>query len=361
MINVDSYQIIDDLDLLSENVEVSIVTACFTPVMPDWSVQDETNAAYILNKPTKTSDFINDGENGSGQYAELSNLPDYVKVNDVKVKYPNQPYVSFVEDRIGKIDLSNLIDNETIKQTTGKFVVASMKDSTGIITPENVRNKVDKVFGETLTPNKYTTPEKEKVSKIIINGDGTEFLTSAGTYKSVTLADVGYVTPKLKTNNITTQTPLANEDITGTINLHKVSKTGSFNDLLDTDIIIDNVNNLIEAIGILDENLDEKATKYNNLPQGAVPIRTSEEEGEADGYIASSKGAATGGTIVIRQSNGTIKITGAVNDDEAVVKSQLSDFITATSYASSTVGGTIKMRFDENTGTLYIRNDGMDA
>lgn len=64
----------------------------------------------------------------------------------------------------------------------------------------------------------------------------TETAYDPSTNKIATMSDVESATPNvghLKTNNTSALTPSASESFTGDINLHKVAKTGSYNDLLN--------------------------------------------------------------------------------------------------------------------------------
>lgn len=97
-------------------------------------------------------------------------------------------------------------------------------------------NKVDKISGKGLSTNDYTTADKTLVSMLVTNGDGNSFLANNGTYKTISstitypqLANL----PVLNTSSSNAQTTNASETITGTISLHKVSKTGSYTDLLN--------------------------------------------------------------------------------------------------------------------------------
>jgi hypothetical protein len=49
----------------------------------------------------------------------------------------------------------------------------------------DMSNKVNKVTGKSLSTNDYSSTDKNKVDKINIVGDGTQFLASDGTYKTV--------------------------------------------------------------------------------------------------------------------------------------------------------------------------------
>ena len=74
MATINSIEVINDLELLNDSIRVLITNAVLTNIVPDWSVTDPTNPAYIANKPTKTSDFINDGSDGTSTYVQFSDI-----------------------------------------------------------------------------------------------------------------------------------------------------------------------------------------------------------------------------------------------------------------------------------------------
>jgi len=58
-----------------------------------------------------------------------------------------------------------------------------------------------------------------------------------------------------------------------------------------------------------------------------------------------------------------LKIDGPNSGIDAATVSGvgIDDLATKTTWATSTVGGVVKMRVDEDTGTVYLTNDGTDA
>ena len=50
--------------------------------------------------------------------------------------------------------------------------------------------KVDKVDGKGLSTNDYDNTSKNKVDKIVLNGNGNSFLANDGTYKSIDLSEI---------------------------------------------------------------------------------------------------------------------------------------------------------------------------
>lgn len=95
----------------------------------------------------------------------------------------------------------------------------------------------------------------------------TETAYDPATNKIATMSDVESATPNvghLKTNNTTAQTPSASESFTGNISLHKVSKTGSYNDLNDKLV----AGHDIEIVHV-----------GNNLPEGYTELEYIESTG----------------------------------------------------------------------------------
>lgn len=157
-ITVRDHEIIDDLELLDDKVVTKIVDALFTTVIPDFS-QDNPNAPdYIKNKPTKTSDFINDGADGTSRYVQFNELTDTNNVNDVQVSETGI-YKSVVKDKIAKIDLSSFVKKEFKTGSTTDYKV--------------------------LSDNNLTDEDKAKLNFILTNGLGTRALTDDGKYREL--------------------------------------------------------------------------------------------------------------------------------------------------------------------------------
>lgn len=172
-VTVDSYEIIDDLEIIEESVKVNIVDALFTSIRPDWNTDDPESPHYIENKPTKTSEFVNDGADGTSRYAEISEISNLNRVNDVQVK-TNADYESVVGNKIAKIDLSLYVEKE-------------YKSGTNIY--------------KVLSDNNYTDLDKNKVNSIRINGDGTLALSNDGGYKPLyNILSVNGITPDSNKN-----------------------------------------------------------------------------------------------------------------------------------------------------------------
>lgn len=156
-ITVKDHEIIDDLELVDESVTTQIVDALFTSTVPDWKDNDPNSPYFIKNKPTKTSDFTNDGADGTSRYVEYKELQDLNKVNDVQVKVSSQYNSVLGEDKIARVDLSGFVQKEFKTGSTTQYKV--------------------------LSDNNYTDTDKNKVNSIQLGGDGNSALTNNGQYK----------------------------------------------------------------------------------------------------------------------------------------------------------------------------------
>lgn len=106
---------------------------------------------------------------------------------------------------------------------------------------ENLQNQIDNAV--LFTEQTLTEEQKQQARSNI--GAGSSGFT--GTYEEL----IGK--PVLNTDNSTSQTPNSSETIDGTINLHKVSKTGNFNDL-------NNITQASEAqAGVIEIATDQEA------------------------------------------------------------------------------------------------------
>lgn len=209
-ITVDSYQVVDDLGIVDETVQVDIVDALFTSTQPDWNIDDPDSPYYIKNKPTKTSDFENDGSDGTSRYVELDELTDLNKVDDVQVKTTNQ-YISVLDNKIAKIDLSGYVSKEFKTGSSSEYKV--------------------------LSDNNFTDADKAKIGYLISNGDGSQALTNDGTYKKLyNILRVNGVSPSNQEITIGTNDINYSE---GTLSDY-LAKLVPFNSNSDKSITLDN-------------------------------------------------------------------------------------------------------------------------
>ena len=157
--------------------------------------------------------------------------------------------------------------------------------------------------------------------KLTFNNEG--HITGKG---SVSASDITPLVTfgTLNTNNSTAQTVSSSEPFGGTINLHKVSKTGSYNDLLNKPTIPSAANN-----GILNVKAGGSATGQ---------IFTANQSGNSTLTISGSNGisisAASGGsntarTVTVKgpdlQINGTSVTTPASSNASVVINAEAKD------------------------------------
>lgn len=257
---VDSYQVVDDLSIIDEAVQVNIVDALFTSTQPDWNVNNPLSPYYIRHKPTKTSDFINDGSDGTSRYVQFSDIPGIAgSVIDVQVNFTGR-YVSVVEDKIAKIDLSNYVQKE-------------------LKTGSNIEYKV-------LSDNNLTDAEKQKISYLNINGDGSQALTNNGAYRDLyNILNVNGVTPNAEKSVVITPENLSYNNNTLKAFL---DKTVTFNSAADKSITLDNnkflqgkntLGSELQLLGINSGNsiiLGDNSALLNILSSGRITVNSDD-------------------------------------------------------------------------------------
>jgi hypothetical protein len=143
--------------------------------------------------------------------------------------------VDAVTKEAGTISVSYSTEKEVAPDTV-EFSIADL--ISGLQSEITSSNKLSADLVEDGTNNKvFTATEKTKLSgieagaEVNVQSDWNQTNTSADDYvkNKPTIPNVG----TLNTNNSTAQTVSSSESFSGSINLHKVSKTGSYNDLND--------------------------------------------------------------------------------------------------------------------------------
>ena len=156
----------------------------------------------------------------------------------------------------------------------------------------------------------------------------------------------------LNTNNTTAQTASSSESLSGTISLHKVSKTGSYNDLLNKPTIPSapgtlNTNNTSGQSASSSESLSgtiklhkvSKTGSYNDLlNKPTIPTLTSQLTNDS-GFITSEDALPS----VTAADNG--KVLMVVNGSWAPTMIQTNVYFTGNTAPSSSLG---------NDGDLYL-------
>jgi hypothetical protein len=150
------------------------------------------------------------------------------------------------------LPLESVVINGSYNSSTKKVILTLKNNSTiefsiadlisGLQSEITSSNKLSADLVKDGTNNKvFTATEKTKLSgieagaEVNVQSDWNQTNTSADDYvkNKPTIPNVG----TLNTNNSTAQTVSSSESFSGSINLHKISKTGSYNDLNDKPII----------------------------------------------------------------------------------------------------------------------------
>lgn len=180
---------------------------------------------------------------------------------------------------------STTVDSFTLNQSSGKTInisvptkVSDLSNDSGFIT-DITANNVTTALG--YTPYNSTNPNG------YISGINANNVTTALGYTPYNSTNPnGYITSadiptikNLNTNNTTGQTASASESLTGTgtVNLHKVSKTGSYNDLLNKPTIptVNNATLTIQKNGTTVSSFSANASS-NVTCNITVPTKLSE-------------------------------------------------------------------------------------
>lgn len=199
-----------------------------------YSINQSGNSSANIIVPTKVSDLTND----SGFTANTGTITS-VKMNGSTVSSS------------GEADLGTVITSHATRKLTATNSTATAGGST--IT-----------YVESLTGTNTAT-----------SGD----LTVTATRKTVTIPSAPGT---LKTNNTTAQTASASESLSGTINLHKVAKTGTYSDLIGTPTI-PTVNNSTISI-------QKGGTAVDSFTTNAASAKTINIPNELPTYSSSDSG-----------------------------------------------------------------------
>lgn len=201
-------------------------------VQADWSVTDSSSDAYIKNKPSIPSAQVNSDWNATSGVAEILNKPTLATVatsgsyNDLSDKPTidnNNQKIKAGSVTFGNNDVVDIVAGDNVTVTglasgTGapKITISATDTDTGATSVETTGS------GNVVNSASYdASTRKLTLSK------GVTALTSHQSIKT------------LKTDNTTAQSTSSSEAIagSGTINLHKVAKTGTYSDLIGTPTI----------------------------------------------------------------------------------------------------------------------------
>ena len=168
----------------------------------------------------------------TGNYNDLLNKPDFPEIPDLVInngtKETDKVITSLSEDNdfqidVGKSFIKTFVFNSSNNTVTTEHLLSDTSGSVSL-------NQISKTG---LLKSSTTTGTGNVVSDISIANGNTVTLTK------ITALTSHQPIKKLNTNNSTAQTVQSNEVISGDgiINLHKVAKTGSYNDLLNKPVI----------------------------------------------------------------------------------------------------------------------------
>lgn len=229
------------------------------------------NKADKSSIPTKTSDLTND----SGYITKsVDNLDNYYTETEINSLLGNKANTSDIPTKTSQLtNDSGYIDNtvndlenyykksETYNQTQVNNLLNNKADKTEIPTKVSELEN-DKGYISELPVASATQLGGIKVGdNLIITKDGVLSATGGGTGTS----DYNALSnkPALNTDNSTALEVNAQEEISGTVSLHKVSKTGNYNDLLNKPNIPSKTSDLTNDSGFIDKSVSNLDNYYN--------------------------------------------------------------------------------------------------
>lgn len=309
-ITIKDYEIYDDLELVDEKVITNIVNGLFTTTIPDWSDNDPASPYFIKNKPTKTSDFQNDGADGTSRYVQANEIAELGKVDDVQVKLQSQ-YESVVVDKVAKIDLTSFIRKEL--KTGSDYLYKVLSD------------------------NNFTDSDKNKVNVIQLSGNGNQALTNDGQYKELyNILTINGLTPDAQKNINLTANDIAfgNESVYSMLNRSVLYKSSS-----DKQIVLENNKSLLgkntlgNELNLIKLGTDDKTTVGSNSAELNLlsSLRPTVNDTNEIAYLSdiessiSAHNTASDTHIDIRNSVTALKTTTIL----AVTNAQMSEYITS--------------------------------
>mgnify|MGYP004458959197 CR=1 FL=1 len=227
------------------------------------------------------------------QISKTGNYNDLLNRAILNTNHSTAQTVSSTETIASTINLHKISKtgnyNDLLNKPSLDFIPTSQKNVADGVAPLDADKKVPSAN----LP--IATTENLGAIKIGANldvaADGTVSVSS-GIGGSINYDDV-QSKPSLNTNNSTAQTVSSGETITGTIKLHKISKTGNYNDLLNRAVINTNhttaqtVSSSETITGIINFHKIAKTGKYNDLlNKPALDFIPTSEKGAASGVAA---------------------------------------------------------------------------
>ena len=268
------------------------------------------NKADKSSIPTKTSDLTND----SGYITKsVDNLDNYYTETEINSLLGNKANTSDIPTKTSQLtNDSGYIDN-TVNDLENYYKKSETYNQTQVNNLLN--NKADK----TEIPTKVSELENDKgyISEIPIASatqlGGIKVGDNLVITKDGVLSSIGGSTgtsdynalsnkPALNTDNSAALEVNAQEEISGTVSLHKVSKTGNYNDLLNKPNIPSKTSDLTNDSGFITNEVDNLTNYYtetevNNLlsskaDTSQIPTKVSELDNDT-GFITNSTNELT--------------------------------------------------------------------
>lgn len=351
------------------------------------------NKADKSSIPTKTSDLTND----SGYITKsVDNLDNYYTETEINSLLGNKANTSDIPTKTSQLtNDSGYIDN-TVNDLENYYKKSETYNQTQVNNLLN--NKADK----TEIPTKVSELENDKgyISEIPIASatqlGGIKVGDNLVITKDGVLSSIGGSTgtsdynalsnkPALNTDNSAALEVNAQEEISGTVSLHKVSKTGNYNDLLNKPNIPSKTSDLTNDSGFITNEVDNLTNYYtetevNNLlsskaDTSQIPTKVSELDNDT-GFITNSTNELTNyykKTETYNQTEVNNLLANKANTSDVPTKtSQLTNdgsdgtnpFISEIPIASGTQLGGIKVGNNlsiEADGTLNASEGGVKS
>lgn len=269
------------------------------------------NKADKSSIPTKTSDLTND----SGYITKsVDNLDNYYTETEINSLLGNKANTSDIPTKTSQLtndsgyidntvnDLENYYKkNETYNQTQVNNLLNNKADKTEIPTKVSELEN-DKGYISEIPVASATQLGGIKVGdNLVITEDGV--LSSIGGSTGTSDYNALSNKPALNTDNSVALEVNAQEEISGTVSLHKVSKTGNYNDLLNKPNIPSKTSDLTNDSGYITNTVDnltnyyKKAETYNQTEvdnllgnkanTSDIPTKTSQLTNDS-GYITNT-------------------------------------------------------------------------
>lgn len=228
------------------------------------------NKADKSSIPTKTSDLTND----SGYITKsVDNLDNYYTETEINSLLGNKANTSDIPTKTSQLtndsgyidntvnDLENYYKkNETYNQTQVNNLLNNKADKTEIPTKVSELEN-DKGYISEIPVASATQLGGIKVGdNLVITEDGV--LSSIGGSTGTSDYNALSNKPALNTDNSVALEVNAQEEISGTVSLHKVSKTGNYNDLLNKPNIPSKTSDLTNDSGYITNTVDNLTNYY---------------------------------------------------------------------------------------------------